>query len=120
MTELRDLKASDVFPMVSILRKIGLGSLREHLTADKLKGIMSGDADETVIGYSVLMELVTVVVDHLPECDNEIYKFLSGLSGLTVDQVADLPLGEFMEMIIAVFQKKEFGDFYQAVSKFLS
>jgi len=120
MTELRDLKACDIFPMVSILRKIGLGSLREYLSADKLKGIMSADADETAVGYGVLMELVTVVVDHLPECDNEIYKFLSGLSGLTVDQVADLPLGEFMEMIIAVFKKHEFGDFFQAVSKLVN
>jgi hypothetical protein len=81
---------------------------------------MSADADETAVGYGVLMELVTVVVDHLPECDNEIYKFLSGLSGLTVDQVADLPLGEFMEMITAVFKKHEFGDFFQAVSKLVN
>lgn len=120
MIELRDLKACDIFPMVSILRKIGLGSLKDHLTPDKLKGIMSEDADETAVGYGVLMELVTVVVDHLPECDNEIYKFLSGLSGLTVDQVADLPLGEFMEMITAVFKKHEFGDFFQAVSKLVN
>jgi len=113
MTELRDLKACDIFPMVSILRKIGLGSLKDHLTPDLLKG------DDQSVGYAVLMELVAVVIEHLPDCDHEIYKFLSGLSGLTVDQVADLPLGEFMEMIIVVFQKKEFGDFYQAVLKLL-
>lgn len=113
MIELRDLKACDIFPMVSILKKIGVGTLKDHLTPDLLKG------DDQSVGYAVLMELVTVLIDHLPECDHEIYKFLSGLSGLTVDQVADLPLGEFMDMITAVFQKKEFGDFYQAVLKFV-
>ena len=66
------------------------------------------------------MELTAVVVDHLPECDNEIYKFLSGLSGLTVDQLVDLPLGEFIEMITAVFKKDEFGDFFKVVSKFFN
>lgn len=113
MTELRDLKACDIFPMVSILRKIGIGTLKDHLTPNLLKG------DDSSVGYAVLMELMGILIEHLPDCDNEIYRFLSNLSGLTVDQVADLPLGDFMGMITAVFHKKEFGDFYQAVLKLL-
>lgn len=45
-----------------------------------------------------------------------LYKFLAGVSGMEEQEIAKLPLGTFTQMIIDIFKKEEFGDFFQVVS----
>ena len=70
-----------------------------------------------VHGVSVVMEVVSIIMKNLPSCKNEIYTFLSGLSGMTVKEIGNLDMVTFTEMIVAVVQKQEFKDFFKVVSK---
>lgn len=69
------------------------------------------------LGVSVVMEVVSIIMKNLPSCKNEIYTFLSGLSGMTVKEIGNLDMVTFTEMIVAVVQKQEFKDFFKVVSK---
>ena len=127
--ELRTLKSDDLFPMFGILSKIGFKDLKEIITPDKIKDMKSmisqkDDEDEdentdstTMLGVSVLMEVVSIIMKNLPSCKNEIYTFLSGLSGMTVKEIGNLDMVTFTEMIVAVVQKQEFKDFFKVFSK---
>jgi hypothetical protein len=127
--ELRTLKSDDLFPMFGILSKIGFKDLKEIITPDKIKNMKSmisqkdnEDEDEntdatTMLGVSVVMEVVSIIMKNLPSCKNEIYTFLSGLSGMTVKEIGNLDMVTFTEMIVAVVQKQEFKDFFKVVSK---
>ena len=121
--ELRKLKAIDIMPMVKILSKIGLKNIKETFSEDNLKTMIesiNGETKEekaTYLGFSLIVDLVDIILANLPSCENEIYSFLAGLSGKTADEIKDLGLGEFTEMIVAVVQKEEFTDFFKAVSK---
>lgn len=127
--ELRILKSDDLFPMFGILSKIGFKDLKEIITPDKIKDMKSmisqkDDEDEdentdatTMLGVSVVMEVVSIIMKNLPSCKNEIYTFLSGLSGMTVKEIGNLDMVTFTEMIVAVVQKQEFKDFFKVVSK---
>lgn len=123
--ELRTLKSDDLFPMFGILSKIGFKDLKEIITPDKIKdmkSMISQNDDEntdatTMLGVSVVMEVVSIIMKNLPSCKNEIYTFLSGLSGMTVKKIAELDMVTFTEMIVAVVQKQEFKDFFKVVSK---
>ena len=124
--ELRTLKSDDLFPMFGILSKIGFKDLKEIITPDKIKDMKSmisqNDDDEntdatTMLGVSVVMEIVSIIMKNLPSCKNEIYTFLSGLSGMKVKEIAELDMVTFTEMIVAVVQKQEFKDFFKVVSK---
>lgn len=127
--ELRTLKSDDLFPMFGILSKIGFKDLKEIITPDKIKDMKSmisqkddDDDDEntdatTMLGVSVVMEVVSIIMKNLPSCKNEIYTFLSGLSGMTVKEIGNLDMVTFTEMIVAVVQKQEFKDFFKVVSK---
>jgi hypothetical protein len=44
---------------------------------------------------------------------------MAGLSGQTVEEVADMALGDFTSMLLALFAKGEFSNFMKAVSKFM-
>lgn len=125
--ELRTLKSDDLFPMFGILSKIGFKDLKEIITPEKIKDMKSmisqGDeADENsdttmILGASVVMEIVSIIMKNLPSCKDEIYKFLSGVSGMTVKEIGNLDMVTFTEMIVAVVQKQEFKDFFKVVSK---
>lgn len=127
--ELRTLKSDDLFPMFGILSKIGFKDLKEIITPDKIKDMKSmisqkDDEDEdentdatTMLGVSVVMEVVSIIMKNLPSCKNEIYTFLSGLSGMTVKEIGNLDMVTFTKMIVAVVQKQEFKDFFKVVSK---
>ena len=125
--ELRTLKSDDLFPMFGILSKIGFKDLKEIITPDKIKDMKSmisqdNEADENadttmMLGASVVMEVVSIIMKNLPSCKNEIYTFLSGLSGMTVKEIENLDIVTFTEMIVAVIQKQEFKDFFKVVSK---
>ena len=127
--ELRTLKSDDLFPMFGILSKIGFKDLKEIITPDKIKYMKSmisqkddEDEDENtdatiMLGVSVVMEVVSIIMKNLPSCKNEIYTFLSGLSGMTVKEIGNLDMVTFTEMIVAVVQKQEFKDFFKVVSK---
>lgn len=123
--ELRELKSSDIFPMFGIMSKIGFTELKEMLTPENMEqftSMMNGDEDtstdmETIFGMNVMFEIIQIIMKNIPSCESEIYKFLSGLSGMSEDEIKNLDMVTFTEMIVAVVQKQEFKDFFGVVSK---
>lgn len=122
--ELRALTADDVFPMFQIISKIGVKDFKSCFSSPEVQkaitGMASGEgeqADLTSIGMSVAIDLAGLIISRLPDCKNDIYLLLSQLSGMSKDEIGALPMGTFVEMVIAVIQKDEFKDFFTAVSK---
>ena len=71
------------------------------------------------IGIKVIMKLVGLLLKNFGKIKIELYQFLAGLSGMTEKEIAALPLGTFTQMIVDVFKKEEFSDFFQVVSGLL-
>lgn len=71
------------------------------------------------IGIKVIMKLVGLLLKNFGKIKRELYQFLAGLSGMTEKEIAALPLGTFTQMIVDVFKKEEFSDFFQVVSGLL-
>lgn len=129
--DLRELKSSDIFPMCKIMGKIGFKEFRDKLTPDNTKKIMTTfnkkdgkdekekTKDDMVafVGVNLVADIAEIIIKNLPSCEQDIYNFLSGLSGMKPKQIENLPLVTFTEMIIAVIQKDEFKDFFKVVSK---
>ena len=130
--ELRELKSSDIFPMFKIMGKIGFKDLKDKLTPERVKELTSmfkqndseeqkegSDAEEQMmyIGFNVIFEVVEIIMNNLPACEQDIYAFLAGLSGMKTKEIANLPLATFTEMIVEVLKKEEFKDFFKVVSR---
>lgn len=142
------LTGREIFPMVSIIGKIGLKQITEYLTggafenvAIRLKTLFSSKAGEQqseagtenagqgkpqeepsmmewIAGISVVVDVADIVIEHIPECKKEIIQILSNLSGMTPDKVEALRADIFFEMIIEVIRKEEFRNFYRVATKF--
>ena len=120
---LRALQSDDLFLMLKVINKIGIKEIKRCFESEaviKVVSTMAGDKegkekdkDMAAVGMAVMLEIVDVLVTHLPECKDELYQLLSTLSGMTVEEIAKLPMLTLVDMVLDVVKKKEFTDFFQ-------
>ena len=130
--KLRDLCAEDVFPMLTIIKKIGIKEFKECFSKETLESIvemfMDGAKAENknendtlvAVGISILpsvLDVADVLIGNIAKCENEFYKFLENISNLSIDQIKKLKMADFFEMIVDVLKKEEFKDFFKVVSR---
>lgn len=123
--ELRDLKATDLFSMVKILNGIGLSEIKEAININEIKDAKKNITDENKsdvfneVGVNVLMSVLGVVLNNIPKVEKELYNFIGGIANLKATQVANLGIVEFTDLLITIFQKEEFKDFFNRASKLM-
>lgn len=121
--ELRTLCAEDVFPMFKIISKIGIKEFKSCFESEDVKEAIKSatngetQADLEVIGLGVALEIASVIMANVPQAKEDIYLFLAQVSGMSKDDIRNLPISTFTEMIIDVVKKEEFKDFFGVVSK---
>lgn len=122
--EFRKLKATDLFLVLKLVKKIGLNALTEayYNGLDKVteasKQKNSNDTDYAEIGIAML-GVAQIIVERIIDCENEIYNLLEATSNLTIDEIKDLDMQTFISMIADFVKQKEFTElFTQAVSLF--
>ena len=117
---LRDLTSDDIFLVVGIVNKIGVREMKKCFESPDVMKAISGaaegkDEDVSAIGMTVMVEIASLILTHLPGCKGEIYVLLASLSGMTEDEIAKLPFMTFVRMVKEVIGKKEFRDFFGEV-----
>ena len=131
--KLRALCAEDVFPMLNILKKIGIKEFKECFSKETLESIVemfmnSAKAENedsendtlVAVGISILpsvLDIADVLIGNLSKCENEVYKFLENVSDLSIAEIKKLNMADFFEMIVDVIKKEEFKDFFKVVSR---
>ena len=114
--ELRKLEAKDIAPMASILSKIGIKEIKgcfSHVMTDG----KTTEESIAAVGAAVMFEMAGVILGNYERCQNDIFRFLSSLSGMDMKQIESLPIDTLTEMVIDVVKKEEFKDFMKVVSK---
>ena len=117
---LRKLEAKDIAPMASILSKIGMKEIKNCFNPDDLQELASGKNAEdaaAAVGFTVIFDIAGVIFCNYEKCQDDIFRFIAGLSGKSKEEIAKLPLDAFFELIIEIVQKEEFKDFFKVVSK---
>ena len=134
--QLRELGAEDMFPMLTIIRKIGIRELKDCFSKETINTLvelfMNGaktkakEGEETqdntlaAAGISLLpsvLDVVDVLLVNIPKCEHDFYKFLANISNLKVEEIKKLKPADFVGMIIDVIKKEEFKDFFKVVSE---
>lgn len=124
----RKLNSTDLFPMIKLIAKIGLDELTEVFEGDAVKQLIervgskekAAQGREIVVGVGVALKLVNKILEHIPCCEAEIYTLLSRVSGMGVEELKNLDLDVFMEMLLDFIMKDEFRDFFKVASKYIN
>lgn len=117
--ELRTLNATDIFPMSTIISKVGINEFKTCFESDDVKKMIKsqGKGNEAVVGLAVALDIGGVILGNLHKCENDIYNFLGRIANVNVEEIKALSMAEFAELIIEVVKKPEFKDFFSVVSK---
>lgn len=115
--EFRTLTSKDIFPMARLLNKIGIRKFKEAFQNDELTKMMSGEKNVEAIGVTVAFDIAGIILEALPNCENEIFDMLTSVSNLKRKEIETLDIGTFFNMIVDFIKKPEFKDFIQVVSK---
>lgn len=123
--ELRALKASDFFIVTRILSKIGVKECKRIFENEDTKATIkemmeknNGElsaSDVASIGIGATIDVVGTVLANMEGCEKDIYNLLARLSGMKETEIAELPMADFGEMVIAVIKHEGFRDFFTAV-----
>jgi len=130
----RELKTSDVFKIVNILKKIKFSEIKKELNTDKINNViatMTKEREEAEkngtevvgsmeqeLGLEIVLNIVSVVMEHLNDIEQDLYKFVGGLCELSAKQVSELPPADFINTVYDIVNMDGFKDFIKAVGKF--
>lgn len=116
---LRDLEAEDLFMMTKIISAIGINEFKGCFQSDAVKKAALGEGGMSVktIGFEVFFEAANVIIKNLHLCKEDLYIFLSSLSGIEVDQIRKMKAIKFIRMVKDLVKKEEFKDFFTEASE---
>lgn len=123
--ELRRLQATDLFSMVKILNGIGLNNIKNAINFDEIKKLREGMTDDNVnqvateVGINVIMSVIPVLLENIPKIEDDLYNFVGSVASMKSKDVAKMDIGEFMDLLIEIFTKEEFMDFFKRASKLI-
>lgn len=124
----RALGAPDIFLMTKIIKKIGVKEFKACFEGGGIQSLIresvkdakeKGETPDIVsVGVGVALDLADVILGNLYLCEEDIYRLLSNVSNLSVEEIkAPGNAVMFVEMLMDFFKKEEFRDFFKAVSK---
>lgn len=121
--EIKELKTKDIFSAVNLIKKFGVDDVK-NLTASIESAQITdkkGNVNFDKLGALLVMPIIELVVNHLGDCESEIYTFLSNTSNLTKEQIKEMKATEFIGFMkeYVKFQKDDFSDFFSQVSRSL-
>lgn len=112
---LRNLKDSDLFPLLKMLKKIGIKDCKEAFIQ-----VASGEKTLKQIGIMASFDFADILIGNLPCVLDEAYELWSDLSGIPVEEIKDMEFGTLPLMIMDTFSEARNTSFFKVLSKFLS
>lgn len=114
--KLRPLQDKDLFSILKILKKIGVGEFKSlffHFIEER-----NNKKTEKEIGMAAVIEAVEILVINIPNAEAEIYNFWSDLSGIKVEELKEMEFGTLPMMIMDTFMNARGTSFFKVLFKF--
>ncbi len=112
---LRKLKDSDLFPLLKILKKIGIKDCKEAFIQ-----VASGEKTLKQIGIMASFDMADILIGNLAKVETETYEMWSDISGIPVEEMREMEFGTLPLMIMDTFSEARNTSFFRVLSKFLS
>ena len=122
---LRRLQATDVRTLSNIISKIGIKEFAPALTSPEVLNTFKeiaekDDADQmdmTYAGITASLEVVSIILANYGKCEQDLFAFMGSVAGLSVEQIAALPLDEFAELLIEIVKMQDFKSFFSVARR---
>jgi len=109
---LRRLVDKDLWPVLDIIGKVFPGDLSAVFAE-----VASGQKSVQEIGAVVMMKLIMAVIRNMHAVHDEVYAFLSDVSGIPVNEIEEMEFGTTPMMIWDIVKNEKNASFFKVLSK---
>lgn len=114
---MRTLLAKDIAPFTKILKKMELKeSIKGMFVNSKNSDTKEDNSDtkEDKNNGQMISELIWGIIENYYKAEQELFVFIADLEGKTKEEIADLSLNEFINLIKELFSEKNMSFFKSA------
>ena len=111
---LRKFKDGDLFPLLQILKKIGIKDCKEAFVQ-----VASGEKTLKQIGILASFDLADILIGNLTKVEEEVYSLYADISGLSADEIRAMEFGTLPLMIMDSFEEVKNTAFFKVLSRLL-
>lgn len=111
---LRRLKDKDLWPVLDIISKVFPDDLGAVFAQ-----IVTGGKTVNQVGAEIVVKLVVAVCKNMGNVHDEVYEFLSDVSGIPAADIEEMEFGTTPMMIWDIVANEKNASFFVAVSKSL-
>lgn len=112
---LRDLKDRDLFPLLQILKKIGIKDFK-----DAFFQVASGEKSLKEVGVLATIDMADIMIGNLGKAEEEIYSLWADISGIPAEEIKEMEFGTLPMMIVDTFKGVKNATFFKVLSKLLA
>ena len=109
---LRRLKDKDLWPVLDIIGNV----LPDNLAAIAM-GIVTGNKTVEEVGSIVVARIVAAILKNLKTVHDDVYAFLSDVSGIPAEEIEEMEFGTTPRMIWDIVKNEKNNDFFEELSK---
>lgn len=112
--KLREFKDRDLFPLLNILKKVGLKQFKAPFVQ-----VATGEKSAKDIGVLIAIDMADVLVSGIGQAEDEIYSFYAELSGIPAEEIKEMEFGTLPMMIYDSFNGVKELSFFKVLFKSL-
>lgn len=115
----RKFKSTDLFMMTKLIKKVGINHFAELFSSKEAIEVFKGeDNKDEQLGFMIL-SVGQLLIERIDSAEKEIFDILSATSNLTVEEIQDLDLITFTDMVFDFVKKDDFMGFFNHVMALL-
>ena len=111
---LRRFNDGDLFPLLKILKKIGLKDCKEAFMQ-----VSTGEKTLKQIGILASFDLADILIGNLTKVEEEVYNLYADMSGISANEIREMEFGTLPLMIMDSFNEVKNTSFFKVLSKLL-
>ena len=111
---LRRFNDGDLFPLLKILKKIGLKDCKEAFMQ-----VSTGEKTLKQIGILASFDLADILIGNLTKVEEEVYNLYADMSGVSANEIREMEFGTLPLMIMDSFNEVKNTSFFKVLSKLL-
>lgn len=115
--EVKKITAKHIRPMTQLIKAFGVKEFKKAFMNDDITKLAQGGANEEFIGFTIALTIFELVINNYENCEAEFFAFLESVTNLDTNQLEEIPLGDFANLLVDIFTAKDFSDFFSGVSK---
>lgn len=111
------LTVKHLFPFLKLMKALNIKDELKKLMKNKVDATGMDEEQQAEVMQERGIEMVFMLMEKMPDAEREIKSFLALYSDQTLEQIEELPVEEFIDLIKQFFAEPQLKSFFKQAAK---